>query len=580
MINKNKLFISALIAAMCFSGFSAEAAKKSEDSAGVKKQTAKQSGKKTSNAKKSEKQKKAEKQKIVPNESFYDKIWEKYKVGNKNDRAEVIKTLKKIVKDSPDEYMAYYYLGVMHNEEGQSNPALKYYEFALAGFPKSSDIHIRMAKILDEKNKKEEADEHYIKALALDKDNPSALSRVGIMELEKKNFEKAAEYLTKAKELQPDNSATLKALGETKLEQGNYTDAIKLLNQVLLFDAQDANTHLLLGKAYEKNNNPEKAAEHIELAGKYGKKDAAIVEAIGYDIARNYTKSGKYDEALAAYKKEIKKNENPALGYYEMGGVFESLEEENNAIKAYQKAYELDKKQIQGIFRCAEIYQKKNDKANAEKMLKILKGKADYKEQATEMIESLKKDEKEKAENELKERISSNSTKDADLEAAYIESYEANKKDSSIPEKLYSFYKERGYYEEAIKWYRKYAKIGGVTEVQKKSVEKELKEQLEQDNYYLFGDKKDDKPSKSKVASDDLMNLAFNGDNDRVKETALQILLSRKDTKEDRRVVEGMAKFYEERGRVKEASKYINQMKKLGFLSEAEAKNRKARLKE
>jgi len=76
------------------------------------------------------------------------------------------------------------------------------------------------------------------------------------------------------------------------------------------------------------------------------------------------------------------------------------------------------------------------------------------------------------------------------------------------------------------------------------------------------------------------MNLAFNGDNDRQREIALQILLSRKETKEDRKVVEGMAKFYEERGRVKEATKYINQMKKLGFLSDAEAKDRKARLKE
>ena len=219
MIIKNKLFISALIAAMCFSGFSAEAAKKSEASEGAKKQTTKQAGKKA--GKKTAKDKKAEKnKKIVPTESFYDKIWEKFKVGNKNDRADVVKTLKKIVKDSPDEYMAYYYLGIMHNEEGQSNPALKYFEFALAGFPKSADINIRMAKILDEKNKREEANEHYVRALALDNNNPDALSRVGIMELEKKNYEKAAEYLKKAKELQPDNSATLRALGEVLLEQG------------------------------------------------------------------------------------------------------------------------------------------------------------------------------------------------------------------------------------------------------------------------------------------------------------------------------------------------------------------------
>ncbi|MBR4571723.1 MAG: tetratricopeptide repeat protein, partial [Candidatus Riflebacteria bacterium] len=539
----NKVLVSVLCSALCLAAISAEAAKKSEASAGAKKQTTKQAGKKTA-----KKEKKAEKQKIVPTDSFYDKIWDKFKVGNKADRADVVKTLKKIVKDSPDEYMAYYYLGIMSNEEGQSGPALKYFEYALAGYPKSADINIRMAKILDEKNKKEEANEHYVRALTLDNNNPDALSRVGIMELEKKNYEKAAEYLKKAKELQPDNSATLRALGEVLLEQGNYVDAIKMLNQVLLFDSQDANTHLLLGRAYEKNNNPEKAAEHIELAGKYGKKDAAIVEAIGYDIARNYTRSGKYEEALAAYKKEIKKNDDPALGYYEMGGVYESLEDENNALKAYQKAYELDKKQIQGIFRSAEIYQKRNDKANAEKMLKILKGKADYKEQAAEMLESLKRDEKEKAENELKERLSSKSTKDADLEAAYIESYEANKKDSSIPEKLYIHYKERGYYEEAIKWYRKYAKVGGITAVEKKNVEEDLKSRLEQDNYYLFGDKKEDKPSSSKVASDDLMNLAFNGDNDRQKELALQILASRKDYKEDRKVIEGLVNFYEERG--------------------------------
>ena len=570
----NKVLVSVLCSVLCLAGVSAEAAKAKDSAAKPKKQTSKQ----TAKEKKAKKEKKDKK--IVPNDSFYDKIWEKYKVGNKNDRAEVIKTLKKIVKDTPDEYMAYYYLGIMSNEEGQSAPALKYFESALAGFPKSSDIHIRMAKILDEKNKKAEADEHYIQALAIEKNNPHALSRVGILELEKKNYEKAAEYLTKAKELQPDNSETLKALGETWFEQGKYTEAIKLLEQVLLFDSQDAKTHLLLGRAYEKCNNPEKAAEHIELAGKLGKKDNEIVEAIGYDIARNFCKSGKYEEAISAYKKEIKKNDNPALGFFEMGEVFEKLEDEKNAIKAYQKAYELDKKQIQGIFRCAEIYQSKNDKANAEKMLKILKGNSEYREQASDMIESLKSDEKEKAERELKEKLTSKSTKDADLEAAYLESFAANKKDSSIPEKLYNFYKDRGYYEEALKWYRKYAKVGGVTEAGKKSVEQELKDKLEQDNYYLFGDKKADKPSSSKTPSDELMNLAFNGENDRQKELALQILASRKDYKEDRKVVEGLANFYEERGKVKEATKYINQMKKLGFLSEAEAKDRKARLKE
>ena len=348
---------------------------------------------------------------------------------------------------------------------------------------------------------------------------------------------------------------------------------------MVLFDNTDANSHFLLGKAYEKVGKSEKAAEHIQLASKYGKKDATITEAIGYDIARNLSNAGKYDEAISAYKKEIKKNSNPAQGLFEMAELFEKLDDTNKALKAYQKAYELDKKMIQGIYRCVEIYKDRDDKENATKMLKLLKSNSQYREEAAEMIEEIKSDEKEQKERELEYKIQDKSTKDADLEAAYLERYESNKQDSELLENIYNYYKERGYYEEAIKWYRKYAKVGSVTDYEKKTVEKDLKSRLEQDNYYLFGSNKDDKPSKSKVSSDELMNMAFNGDNDRQKETALQILLSRKDYKDDRKVVEGMVNFYEERGKVKEASKYINQLKKLGYLSDSEAKSRKARLK-
>lgn len=573
MKNKNILLISALCLSLglSFTSLEAATAKKKASPAKSKKQ-----------AQKTEKQaeKQAKNKKIIPTESFYDKMWDKYKVGDKNDRADVAKVLKKIIKDSPDEFMAYYYLGIISKDDGQANQALKYFEIALAGFPKSSDIHIRMAKILDEKNKKEEANAHYSSALSLEPNNPIALSKVGIMELENKNYVKASEYLTKAKNIQPDNSETLKALGETWLEQGKYSNSIDILEQVLLFDQTDAKVHLLLGKAYEKINNPEKSSEHIELAGKYGKKDSSIIEAIGYDIARNYSKLGKYEEAIAAYKKEIKTNPEPALGYYEMGETFEKLDDIKNAIKAYKKSYEVDKKMVKGIYRCVQLYKEQNDIENAEKMLKILKSKQEYKDEAIEMIDNLKEEEKEKAERELSEKLNSKGSKDADIEAAYLENFNSNKKDSETIENLYNFYKERGYYDEAIKWYRKYAKVSNITDYQRKTVEAELKEKLEQDNYDLFGGKSEEKPNKSTISSDDLLNKAFNGNNDRQKELALQILLSRKEYKEDKKVVEGMLDFYESRGRVKEASKYINLMKKLGYLSEAEAKARKERMKE
>ena len=565
-MNKNRIMISLLAAALGLSAVTCEAAAKK---AATKKKDTKQTA-----------EKKSKKRIIAPNEAFYDKIWQKFKIGSKADRADVITTLKKIVKDTPEEFMAYYYLGIMNAEEGEDAQALKYFETALSGFPKSADIHVRMAKIYDGKGKSDDALVHYRQALAMDPENAKALSKCGIAEYEKKNLDKAAEYLTKARAQEPDNSETLRALGQVWVEQGNFSDAIEILEQVLLFDAQDAQAHLALGRAYEKSGNHEKAAEHIELAGKYGKKDTSITEAIGYDIARNLSKTGKFEEAISAYKKEIKKNDNPAQGYFEMAEVFENLEQTNNAIKSYQKAFELDKKLAKGIFRCAELYQQKGDKENMEKMLKLLKSNPEYKDQAEDIIEGFKKEEELNAERELQDKLTSRGTKDADLEAAYLESYDADKKNSDTLEKIYLFYKERGYYDEALKWYRKYAKVASVSDYDKKSTEKDLKAYFEQDNYYLFGDKKEDKPGKSKTPDDELMNLAFNGENDRQQEVAFQILLSRKDYKENRRVIEGALKFYEERGKVKEATKYINQLKKLGYLSESEASYKKEKLKE
>ena len=62
--------------------------------------------------------------------------------------------------------MAYYYLGIIYDEDGEGIKALKNYETALTGFPKSSDINLRIAKLLDANNKKKEADNYYLTALS------------------------------------------------------------------------------------------------------------------------------------------------------------------------------------------------------------------------------------------------------------------------------------------------------------------------------------------------------------------------------------------------------------------------------
>jgi pentatricopeptide repeat protein len=69
------------------------------------------------------------------------------------------------------------------------------------------------------------------------------------------------------------------------------------------------------------------------------------------------------------------------------------------------------------------------------------------------------------------------------------------------------------------------------------------------------------------------INIAFYGENDRLQETALKILLTRKDYKTDSTAHHKLLRFYTERGNTKKALKCVSKMKRLGILSENESKS-------
>ncbi len=176
-------------------------------------------------------------------EAFYDKAWRNYQIGSKKEKEEVVKSLRSVVRKNPEEFMAHYYLGIMTAEEGSATQALRHFETALIGFPKSADIHVRMATLLDRSKKATEAVEHYKKALELEPENARALARLGMFELENSNLDKAYEMLFKARQLQPDNPETLRGLGSILVDRDSAREALPILEQALLFDQKHSETH-------------------------------------------------------------------------------------------------------------------------------------------------------------------------------------------------------------------------------------------------------------------------------------------------------------------------------------------------
>ncbi len=548
-------------------------------------------------------------------EAYYDKAWRDFQIGSKKEKAEVVKALRSIVRKSPEEFMAHYYLGIMISEEGSPGQALRHFETALIGFPNSADIHARMGALLDVGKKSDAAVEHYRKALELEPNNARALSRVGIFELESGNLDKAYDLLIKARQVQPDNPETLRALGAIYIEKNAAGEALPILEQALLFDQKHAETHWLLARTFEKLNQPEKAAEHFAEARKLGRKDPEIKELIGYDLARSLLQAGKVAEAEAEFKKEIKKNSDPGTGHYELAGLYEDSGREDAAIEAYLEAYKASKKFGAGVMKAADIYLRRENYDRAEATLELLKSDPELKDKAKIAIEELKETREKQEKLRLAAEMEDGKMGDIGIEANFLQMLDLNKSDPTALEGLMNFYKDRGYYEKALYWFKKYNKVHPTSDFQKKLIEEDLKNRYDLDNFSLFGRKlvtKDFKgrskldnaplsgknmvdedgknstmimwltalPLKESVAPDDnLMNLAFNGENDRLKEIAFQILLVRQEYKNDRRVIEGLMDFYAERGRIDDALKCVNSLKRLGFYTASEATEKRAKLR-
>jgi tetratricopeptide (TPR) repeat protein len=521
------------------------------------------------------------------NEAFYDKAWRNFQIGNKNDRKAVINALRGILRKNPEEFMAHYYLGIMILKDGSPTTALRHLETALAGFPKSADIHVRIGKILEEKNKHEQALEHYKKAIELDPANGTALSKVGIATIEEGNSKEAYDLLYKARHYEPDNPDTLRALGSVMTEMGNNREAVEILEQTLLFDQKNPETHWYLAKAYENLRNSAKAAEHYELARKYGRRAPEVKELIGFDLARSLMKSGNYEDAEKEYKKAIRKTGDAGRGYYELGQLHLDLGREDQAIKSYVKAYENDRQYGQGIMDAAEIYMDREEYDKAEELYKMLNRDKTFKEDAKYAREELEERRKLDERLKLEQKLNESWTTDGEVEATYFNLLDQNSKNEVALEGLWNFYEERGYFKDALKYFRKYNRLRPVSDYEKESIENELKDKFKRDNYLIFGYASEQNYSKAKPSDSDLKNLADYGENDRVREEALNVLVWRKTRKDERgfstegkHLLERLLDFYEERGNLKGARKCVTALKRYDWWSDYEASEKRRELTE
>ncbi|MCP4440994.1 MAG: tetratricopeptide repeat protein [Aureispira sp.] len=205
--------------------------------------------------------------------------------------------------------------------------------------------------------KRDDAIEAYLETIEFDDRHFDANLGLGTIYYNDKNFEEAALHLETAFERRKNDRKLLFSLAKAYYFAKSYKEAIPFLEQYSQYDTKNAEVWYYLGESYSKvklGKKAEKAyAKAKELTG--GKGDpinAKIQNSVASygNKAREETKNGNYDQAIAILEQAITEHSEEAslhfnlgLNYMEVGNVKKAREEfkktidlESDHAKAYQ----------------------------------------------------------------------------------------------------------------------------------------------------------------------------------------------------------------------------------------------------
>jgi len=179
--------------------------------------------------------------------------------------------------------------------------------------------------------------------------------------------------------------------GREFLSAGNYNEAISALSMAVSLDPKLTEAHNLLGVAYDKKGFSDRARDSFERAVKL-EEDADTLNNLGFALYQNgnyraavdrlkraaklapaderilnnlglaYCRLGKIDEAYKAFVRAT----GPLSGNLNMAKMMERFAREDDAIRYYEAARQIDANNTMALRRLTDLYQRVGRSAEAD----------------------------------------------------------------------------------------------------------------------------------------------------------------------------------------------------------------------
>jgi Flp pilus assembly protein TadD len=150
-----------------------------------------------------------------------------------------IRHFSKALQNTPNYAIAHNNLGNALEEKGKTDEAIQHYREALRLDPNLLKVYVNLGIALESQGKRDEALRYYAEALRLKPNYVDAHISMGAVLIHKRDFAGGAAHLRKALELSPENTQAHNNLGVALAWQGKIGEAISHFRKVLQIKPDD-----------------------------------------------------------------------------------------------------------------------------------------------------------------------------------------------------------------------------------------------------------------------------------------------------------------------------------------------------
>ena len=212
-------------------------------------------------------------------------------------------------------------------------------------------INIEIGLCYKELENYEKALEYYLVAYEQDKEDTWLLSDIGWIYNELEKYEDGLQFLLKSNELGREDSWIYAEIGQCLGRLGKYKEGIEKLKKALeILDEDKTNENRQerifinseIGWLYGKieNSDPNEALHYLYAARDLGRDDQWLNAEIGWELG--YNDKDKDEEAVKYFERSIELGRDDEWVWARVANIYFDLERYEDALKAYNRAYELE----------------------------------------------------------------------------------------------------------------------------------------------------------------------------------------------------------------------------------------------